>query len=133
MVLQPQDISKDKLEAIYRSAGLFHERDSDGDVIVKDTFRAIVEPVNAGQQIRIYALFGTKDGATLERKIDLAARINDRLVCPRASVSERGRMVFEHYVSADGGVTSENLVASTRFFMNSLVGVAITDTGDVLS
>jgi len=133
MLLQPQDITKDKLEAVYRNAGIFHERDSDGDVVVKDTFRAIVEPVNEGKQIRIYALFGTKDGATMEAKVNLAARINDDLVCPRVCVTESGRMVFEHYVSADGGLTSENLVASTRFFMNSLVGAAIKDSHDVLS
>jgi hypothetical protein len=132
-MLQPIDITKDRLQAIYEKAGFHVERDSDGDVVVKDLFHMFVEPIADGKHIRMYALFGTKDSASMESKLALATRVNDGYVCPRAGVTERGRFVVEHYVNADGGLTEENLVASTRFFSRSLLALAAADTADVLS
>ena len=132
-ILQPSDITRDRLRAMFERAGLFLELDKDGDIRVRDTFSAYVMPKAEGKQIRFFSLFNGKASASRAAKERLANKINTTRHQPRACVTADGNFVFDQTMVTEGGVTEDQIVRACRWHLSSLLTLAILDKEDALA
>jgi hypothetical protein len=132
-LLEPEQISPEMLKDLFTDAFMDASIDKDGDVQVVETYRSYVVPGNENKWIRVYAIFGYNEAATLEDKMDFVNRVNAELVIVRAYVDTTGRFIFEHYLPVEGGITRKAVVLATRRFHRLLEAAIRKDEKNVIS
>ena len=118
-VLMPEDISLEPLQALYDSAGLQTQIDSDGDLVVTSGVTCYAIPTQHRDRIMLLAFLGTKDDVGRVQKLEFANRVNNQLSTVRARVSQKDRVVFDYHIPIEGGITGEAIVAATQFFLQA--------------
>jgi hypothetical protein len=131
--IYPEGINSDALKALFEENFMEVSVDTDGDLIVKDTYRCYLRPDPDGRLISIYAIFGADPGAKVPDKLAYINHVNDQVKLIRASVSANGKFVFDYYLSVEGGVSKRSIVLSVRRFFSCL-GLALReDTTNVVA
>lgn len=118
-VLLPEDISLEPLQALYDSAGLETQIDSDGDLVVTSGVTCYAIPTQHRDRIMLLAFLGTKDDANRDQKLEFANRVNNQLSTVRARVNQKERVVFDYHIPVEGGITGDAIVAATQFFLQA--------------
>ena len=131
-LVTPETVSKDMLKTLFTDAYMDTSLDDDGDIVVKDSYRAWVMPAQDGIWIRLYSLFKSNPAATPEDKLAFVNRLNDELVILRAWVTESGGFGFEWYIPVEGGVTKKAIVFAVKRFHHLLQSAVNKDDKNVM-
>jgi Putative bacterial sensory transduction regulator len=119
-IILPEAVTKDMLQALFTEAYMDVSLDSDGDIVVKQSYRCYVVPATDGRFIRLYSLFKPNPDATAENKLAFVNRVNDELIIVRAYVTDSGGFGFEWYIPIEGGVTKKLIVLAVQRFHRML-------------
>jgi len=129
----PEGVSVDALKELFDQNYMETAIDSDGDLIVVDTFRCYLRPDPDGRLVLVYAIFAAAEGARDIDKLAYANRVNDQFKLIRASVGAGGRFQFEYYFPVEGGATKQGLVFAVRRFFSALNKALAEDTANVVA
>jgi hypothetical protein len=129
----PEGVSIEALQKLFDQNFMDTAVDSDGDLIVSDTFRCYLRPDPDGRLILVYAVFGAADAATDAQKLAYVNRVNDQIKLIRASVAASGRFSFEYYFPVEGGVSKQAIVFGVRRFFGCLNKALAEDTDNVVA
>lgn len=132
-LLQARDVTRDRLRRIFEPTGLFDGVDSDGDIKVRDGLGALVIPKAEGKQIRFFVGFRAKPTASMEAKLRFINRLNSTRHQPRACVNQHGHFIFDFVMVTEGGITPTQIVGACRWFLRSLIAIAVVDKEDVVA
>ncbi len=128
----PKDVNADLLRKVFDNAGYGASVDADQDVLVKDKYSCYLRPDLEGKLVVLYAIFGPRVGATRAAQLDFVNRVNDQVKLIRASLMADGRYLFDYYLSVEGGVTRDCIVAAGRRFLSCLEAAVAQDTDEVV-
>ena len=131
-IINPSDISRDFLFALFENAYMNVSIDADGDVRVEDTYGCWLFPLSKGRYIRLMGQFRSNPSTLVPERHGFANRVNDELKLIRAYVKENGGFGFDYYIVVEGGTTKRNIVNTTRTFLSLLEAVARLDTEDMM-
>ena len=131
-LLYPENITKEGLRDLFLSAYMDASLDEDGDVLVKEAYRAYLVPAQDAAWIRLYSPFKGNEATTMEDKLAYANKVNADLIIVRAYVTEKGGFIFEEYLPVEGGITNRALVLATRRFHRMLESAVRADDKNVL-
>jgi hypothetical protein len=129
----PEGVSIEALQKLFDQSFMDTAIDSDGDLIVSDTFRCYLRPDPDGRLVLVYAIFGAAETATDMEKLAYVNRVNDQIKLIRASVAASGRFSFEYYFPVEGGVSSQALVFAVRRFFGCLNKALAEDSANVVA
>jgi hypothetical protein len=132
-LLLPEGVSVEALQKLFDENFMDTAIDSDGELIVSDTFRCYLRPDPDGRLILVYAVFGAAEGAQDADKLAYANRVNDQVKLIRASVAASGRFSFEYYFPVEGGVSKQALVLAVRRFFRCLNKAFDQDLANVVA
>jgi hypothetical protein len=131
-LVTPETVSKDMLKTLFTDAYMDTSVDNDGDIVVKDSYRAWVMPATDGTWIRLYSLFKPNPAASAEDKLAFVNRLNDELIILRAWVTDTGGFGFEWYVPVEGGTTKKAIVFAVKRFHHLLQSAVNKDDKNVI-
>jgi hypothetical protein len=129
----PEGVSSDALKQLFEEAYMDVSVDTDGDLIVKDSYRCYLRPDPDGRLVSIYAIFGANPAATDQAKMAYVNHVNDQIKLIRASVSASGKFFFDYYVAIEGGVTKRSVVMAVRRFFGCLNQALKEDSENVVA
>lgn len=140
MTHEAQVFSKDELTSakvveIFKQAFMDASIDSDGDVAINmEGLRlfAILDPQKG--MMRLLGIFQFKPQAHRQQTLDFCNRVNEQLIMVRASTPTPApnRLLLDHYVVTDVGLTGEEIVDETRRFRTVVVSALQLDNDGVL-
>jgi hypothetical protein len=128
----PENLSKDSLKALFESAYMDAQIDSDGDISVREGWRCFVFPAQNGSWIRLASFFRSSETSTELSRLQFANTVNDKLNLMRVSVRQDASFDFDSYIPVSGGVTKRCVVLAVRRFLSLLKDVIAMDTDNVL-
>ena len=132
-LILPEGVSTEALKDLFEQNYMDVSLDSDGDLIVQDSFRCYLRPDPDGRLILVYAIFGAADGVRDAEKLAYVNRVNDQIKMIRASVAASGRFSFDYYFPVDGGVTKQSVVMAVRRFLSCLNKALAEDSANVVA
>lgn len=126
-LLTPETVTIEKVCDAYEQAYLDVTFDDERQFIrIKEEVIARAHLSEAKDRLQLVALYGVKDDASREDRLELANRINENYVIVRAGVDEDGDLWFDYAVYLKGGVTAKAVVQATRAFLK-IVPQAVTE------
>lgn len=126
-LLTPETVSKEALKTALDAAFIDASFDNDGDLWAKDDIRCYIFLNERKDRIRLYSMFGIKEGSNRLDSLQLANEINSQYRVVRAYVDfEKSSLRFDFEILLSGGVTLKNFVLSLKRFC-SIPRAAITD------
>ncbi len=133
-------ISKDEvnialLQGIFRQAFMDPHLDAEGDLFLTVEGYKIYLQVDSRSLIRVYLLFGTKNGTTRQQVVELSNRVNDGLMFIRAcSPAARPTvLLLDHWIDTSAGVTALEVVDEIRRFRSVAGDVSKLDAEGILT
>ena len=131
-LLYPENITKEGLKDLFVAAYMDASLDEDGDVLIKEAYRAYLIPSQDAVWIRVYSPFKGSETATLEDKLAYVNKVNADLIIVRAYVTDKGGFIFEEYLPVEGGITKRAIVLAVRRFNRMLESAIRADEKNVL-
>jgi hypothetical protein len=131
--LSSDGMTVEVLKQIFDEAYMETSIDSDGDLVIKDGYRCFLRPDPDGRLLAACSIFGAKEGASPQAKLEYVNRVNDQVKVIRASVMKDGRYFFDYYVPIEGGITKKAVVLAVRRFLSCLSSAMSQDTDNVVS
>ena len=128
----PNDVNAAFLRKLFDEAGYGASLDADEDVLVKDKYSCYLRTDVEGKMVVIYAIFAPRPGASRVAQLDYVNRVNDQVKLIRASVMMDGRYLFDYYLSIEGGVTRNCVVAAGRRFLACIEAAMAQDSDEVV-
>ena len=119
-IVLPETVTKEMLQTLFTDAYMDVSTDTDGDIVIKQSYRGYVMPANDGRWIRLYSLFKSSETATPEDKLAFVNKVNDELIILRAYVTDNGGFGFEWYIPVEGGITKRAIVMAVQRFHRML-------------
>jgi len=120
-LLQDDEITLIRLQALYEQAGIRTEVDDDGDLAVHPgELKAFVHLNEANRQIRYVAYYGIDETAPRLDKLELLNRMNSDYIFARFALVDDEAISADFYLPYEGGVPAELIVESLQLF-----GVAV--------
>lgn len=132
-LVYPNQISKEWLFDLYNNAYFEVERDSDGDMCIRQGFRIWAFPIREGEQIRFMSQFRASPAHDLADRLLYVNRVNDELHMVRAYLDRDGDIGFDGYLVVSGGVTRRNIIFATRAFIDHVRAALAKDETDVIA
>lgn len=132
-LLAGDEMTVEALKKIFDDAYMETSIDSDGDLVVKDGYRCFMRPDQDGRLLAACSVFGAKEGASQQAKLEFVNRVNDQVKLIRASVMDDGRYFFDYYIPIEGGITKKCAVLAVRRFLSCLRSAMEQDTDDIVA
>ena len=137
MLIEKNDFNDQTLYEVYKNAYMSPEQDDDGRVrLVVDNVHLSARAMADKPFLALSTSFGLKPEATRMQSLELANRINDKMIMVRCSIPETEKDPFiwiDHFTMTEGGITGEEIVALTRRFVKVILdGFRELDTEDIV-
>lgn len=132
-VLEPGQVSREKLQSLYSRAYVQYKLDQDGDIVVDEVYKFFVMPSAEQETLTFICHFRAAPGKSLAERYEYVNSVNDNLIAIRAFVRENGGLGFDHTILTGGGVTDRQIVMATKEFGRLLQAALRRDTGNVIS
>jgi hypothetical protein len=104
--------------------------------VVLDGIKILVTADTPRSVLRLVALFGVKPGVNRYQMLELANRINDRLIMLRASYPTALPMpslMLDHYLVTEAGLSGLEIVDETRRFRTVVASIPPLDVENILT
>ncbi|MGL4464282.1 MAG: YbjN domain-containing protein [Planctomycetia bacterium] len=121
-----------ELYATFDAAMMDVSIDDDGDLVVTDNRRVYLSTPLQRDMIRLWAIFGIKEGVDNESVHALSNRINHQFQIVRACLNGDDRLVVDWYLPVRGGIGKKTVVLAVRRFIDLLGSVAEHDHEDLM-
>lgn len=107
--------------------------DADGDLVVLDKYKVLVA-VHERRFVRFLVVFALRDEALDSDVLLLVNRVNDRLICLRATANrDHKAFLIDWYLPLfDTGLSRKAVIRSFRLFTELLGAIGDLDEDDVL-
>ena len=115
-LITPENLSTPMLKALFDSAFMETHLDQEGNLKVKDRVNLHIRPRE--DRIRIYAIFGFKPTAPLERRLEFVNRVNQEFIIARATAVDGDILAFDYDIPVAGGITKKAVILLVKRFMN---------------
>ncbi|GAB4533953.1 MAG: hypothetical protein Kow0063_16590 [Anaerolineae bacterium] len=116
------DVSIDKIRQIFSGAFLETELTDDGKLIVSNEgIRVFVSVDKAKELITYLLLFGSRPGASMADKLELANEINSNLVFLRVWTFDAG-IAIDYSLPYDGGLPPKQVFSAYQWLMKTAMG-----------
>jgi Putative bacterial sensory transduction regulator len=136
-LISKEELTGQKLMEIFEAAYMDPHIDADGDVtVVLDGIKILVTADAPRSVLRLVALFGVKPGVNRYQMLELANRINDRLIMLRASYPTALPMpslMLDHYLVTEAGLSGLEIVDETRRFRTVVASIPPLDVENILT
>lgn len=122
-LIEEQDVSKDRIEALFKQAYFNVSRDDDDDILVDDDLFVFVLVQETTKRIRFLALIDANEDVERSRKLEASNRINDEYTFCRIYVpSEREDVLAADLeLTFEGGIIPLHVISLFRRFVGSVV------------
>lgn len=134
-LIPAEDISTARLAEIFQAAFISAKVDQDGDLEVRENDITLYAKVDPDKQlISWFALWKLKEDESELKKLQMANRMNDKLIFARFSVPDATTLWCDHHQLFAGGVSAYALVQNYRLTSKVCRGaVASMDDDDLVA
>ena len=121
--IEEQDVSKDRIEALFKQAYFNVSRDDDDDIVVNDDLFVFVLVQESTKRIRFLALIDANEDVDVSKKLEVVNQINDEYTFCRIYVpSEREDVLgADLELTFEGGIIPLHIISLFRKFEGSVV------------
>lgn len=138
MLIPAEEVTNPKVLDVFNQAFMEAEIDADGDVKVMIDGTKLFFSVTEGKPfLRVFALWGIKQGKTRMQMLELCNRLNDHMIMVRFCIPDSTRepaMYADHFTMLAGGITPQEIVEIARRFVSVVRGgYGEYDTEDVIA
>ncbi|HPP51780.1 MAG TPA: YbjN domain-containing protein [Thermoguttaceae bacterium] len=118
--LSEDQVSVDVLERVFQAAFLRTERDTDGDLLVRDEsgINTFVRVDSERKIVTFFSLWGLKEEFPEGEKLRLANELNYQLVVVRFTVRSPRVLWCDHQFLYAGGMSPITIIAAYRRFVS---------------
>ena len=121
--IEEQDVSKDRIEALFKQAYFNVSRDDDDDLVVNDDLSVFILVQEAAKRIRFLALIHANEDVEVSKKLEVVNRINDEYTFCRIYVPSEKKDVLgaDLELTFEGGIIPLHIISLFRKFEGSVV------------
>ena len=121
--VEEQDVSKDRIEALFKRAYFKVFRDDDDDLVIDDDLSVFILVQESVKRIRFLALIHANKEIDVSRKLEVVNRINDEYTFCRIYVPIEREDVLgaDLELTFEGGIIPLHIISLFRKFMGSVV------------
>lgn len=132
-IIEEADVTIERLRKVFDAAFLKTEITRSGALKVSDSGDfAYISLLEGMDLIRISVTYGFEDGTRLADKLELANKVNNEVVVTRWSITDKGKLDTDYYLSYENGVLGYQIVRSYKRFLSCGVSGLRKDDKDIV-
>lgn len=133
--IEEDAVTNAKLAEVFNAAFYTASLDEDGDLVVRtdEGFKVLITVDEKKTLIVMRAIFGLIEHAPMQGKLELANKLNDKVVFARFSVPREDVLYADYFLPYEQGVPAFLVVRSFKWFsMTVQGGIGEHDTDDLV-
>lgn len=129
-ILSEHEVSLEKLESLFKAAFLRTERDSDGDLVIRDEsgVKTFVKIDKEKKLISFFSIWGLSDQIAESAKLKFVNELNDGLILVRFSLPRPTMLWCDYQFFYEGGIIPYQMIHTYRRFVSVCRGAPQRDT-----
>ena len=132
-LLKDDEITKERIEGLFKAALLRVERDKDDDLVIRDEGVNTFIKVDSRRKILVFfSIWGLRSRFSDAEKLRFANQLNDDLILVRFTVPRSDMLWCDYQLLYEGGVTPIQIVNTYRKFVSICRGAARKDDMDMI-
>lgn len=131
--LSENEVTKEGIEKIFKSAFFPISRDKDDDLVIRDEgVNAFIRVDTDRKMVTFFTLWGLKARVSETDKLRFVNQLNDKLVLARFSMPRPTVLWCDYQFYYEGGINTFHIVNHLKRFVSVCKGAALRDTDDII-